>query len=62
MDAFALADKPPVSTLSEAPMGEPRIPCHWNSNRATVDEINGERIFGYRYALCPRRGQVTLKR
>ena len=61
MDAFALADEPPLSALCQAPMGEPRVLRDWNGNRSTVDEFNGERIFGYRDALCPRLGQITLK-
>ena len=59
MDAFTVADKPPVSALRWATMGEARIPRDWNGNRATVDEFNDQRVLGDRHALRPCLGKFT---
>lgn len=61
MNAFALADKAPVSALGQGAMGQPRVPSDWNANRSTVDEFNGERILGHRHVLRPRLGKITRK-
>jgi len=46
MDAFPVTNQTPLVSLLWRAMQKARIPCQRNGNRASVGQINNERVFG----------------